>query len=96
MIDHFLNFFSKLIHQIIDIWKGVLDDFYYYNFRYKTTATQAIVEEFVDEIISYGAPISQLELDDCWETNYGDFKVCYFFYFNFCSEMIEISGRTQS
>ncbi|KAL3123273.1 hypothetical protein niasHT_006816 [Heterodera trifolii] len=36
---------------------------------------QTQVESYVDEINSYGMPISQLELDDMWTTAYGDYQI---------------------
>uniref|UniRef100_A0A183BXK8 Glycosyl hydrolase, family 31 n=1 Tax=Globodera pallida TaxID=36090 RepID=A0A183BXK8_GLOPA len=40
-----------------------------------TTVNQTQVESFVDQIVNYGLPISQLELDDTWTTAYGDYQI---------------------
>lgn len=42
--------------------------------RYYQDITQAKVIEFAKEINSYGLPNSQIEIDDKWETCYGDLK----------------------
>lgn len=39
--------------------------------RYKVNIDQTIVRDYLDEIIQNDFPISQLEIDDKWETCYG-------------------------
>jgi alpha-glucosidase (family GH31 glycosyl hydrolase) len=40
--------------------------------RFKTDINQTRVSEFADEIIAHGYPHSVLEIDDRWQTHYGD------------------------
>lgn len=41
--------------------------------RYKVNVTQASVLEYAKEILKYGFPNSQMEIDDMYTTHYGDF-----------------------
>uniref|UniRef100_A0A7E4VAK9 Gal_mutarotas_2 domain-containing protein n=1 Tax=Panagrellus redivivus TaxID=6233 RepID=A0A7E4VAK9_PANRE len=43
--------------------------------RYGKAVTQADVTKYADEIVSRGFPVSQIELDDKWTTEYGDFEI---------------------
>ena len=40
--------------------------------RYKTEVSQEVVMQFADEIIQNGYPYGVLEIDDRWQTHYGD------------------------
>ena len=42
--------------------------------QYKADINQSVVAQFADDIISHGFQNSQLEIDDNWETCYGDAK----------------------
>lgn len=40
--------------------------------RYKTAVSQEIVLDFAEQIISHGFPYNVMEIDDRWQTHYGD------------------------
>ena len=40
--------------------------------RYKTAINQDVILQFADEIVQHGYPCNVLEIDDKWQSNYGD------------------------